>query len=461
MKNASIKTQITASILIFCILSLVTISVISIANVSIVSDDTRDLATESLEDQIIRNMEASSIESASVIERKLITAQSVIHTLVTATEEMFADDSPLGYRESYFDLQLPPDAVYNENYKGSVSMEYSTYYIPESTNETLEGMKTESMNDTIDRSANLDFFFQPVIEQHPDFWLLYVGFEEGKIFRAYPGGSRPNRQYDPTERGWYKDARNAPKGTIIITEPYKGATTGDWMISVAEAVYDGDGDLLGVVSGDLLINTIQEKVLDVSFLDTGYAALIQNDADGTVVAHPDWSLQSNVKVKISDVEDDSITQVILTEITTNKAGVVTYVRNQQTRYLAHAPILGQFVLLISVLREEAIAVVEDIDDHIESAEDSVKSTTLGLSFIIFLLVLGIGLWLGKTIATPLENLSNVAMQLSQNVTKSNLMEGIKLDLDMNRDDEIGALTQSFSKMVNSLSDEQRIDMELK
>lgn len=458
MSNLSIRTQITTSIVIFSVLSLLTISVISVVNLSIVSDNTRDLATESMEDQIMRNIQLSSNETASVISQKLISAQAVIRALVTSTEEAFKEDSPLGYRKSYFDQQLPPDTEYDDRFKKVVSMNYSTYYLPQSTNATIESMKTDAINETINRSAHMDYYFRPLMESYPEFIKLYMGFEEGHMFRGYPGDTRLNRDYDPTIRPWYIDAINAPRGDTVFTKPYPDASLRGWMISVTEAVYVDD-ELIGVIAGDLLITTIQEKVLDVSFLESGYAALIEDD--GLVVAHPDWSLESDDPVYLKDVEGDSITESLLTEITSSKEGVVTYVRDGETQYLAHVPFLEKYIFLISVPRDEAIVVVKQIDSNIDSAESSVKSTTLVLSFLTFVVVLGIGLWLGNTIASPIEDLSTIATQLSQNATKSNILDGIKLDLDLRRDDEIGELTRSFSKMVDSLSGEQKIEMEFK
>jgi methyl-accepting chemotaxis protein len=115
------------------------------------------------------------------------------------------------------------------------------------------------------------------------FAFTYLGNAEGN-FTMRPDDSMPPG-YDPRTRPWYKDA--VASGKTTLTEPYVDAATNALTLTVATPV-NKNGTNLGVVGGDLTLETLVKIVNSLNFDGMGYAFLVS--ADGKVLVHPDKAL---------------------------------------------------------------------------------------------------------------------------------------------------------------------------
>lgn len=88
-----------------------------------------------------------------------------------------------------------------------------------------------------------------VKESDEDILCMYYGTASGK-FDTYPIEEMPEG-YDATSRPWYKQAVDN-KGKVIISDPYKDASTGDNLITIARTV-EKNGQIVGVVGIDLTL----------------------------------------------------------------------------------------------------------------------------------------------------------------------------------------------------------------
>jgi methyl-accepting chemotaxis protein len=86
--------------------------------------------------------------------------------------------------------------------------------------------------------------------------------------------------YDPTGRPWYKDYVNAP-GTSI-TAPYIDMSTKKLVISIV-APAKKNGEFIGVLGTDVLLDSLVSSVLGIKLVGDGYAMLI--DKSGQVLVH--------------------------------------------------------------------------------------------------------------------------------------------------------------------------------
>lgn len=117
-----------------------------------------------------------------------------------------------------------------------------------------------------------------------DILSVYYGTASGK-FNNQPYVKMPDG-YDSTTRPWYKQAVEN-KGNVIITHPYKDASTGDNVITIAKTV-EKNGQVVGVVALDCTLATLSQKMAEKQLGDTGYVYII--DTDGTIIAHKDKTL---------------------------------------------------------------------------------------------------------------------------------------------------------------------------
>ena len=101
-------------------------------------------------------------------------------------------------------------------------------------------------------------------------------------------------------RGWYRSALRKGQesctgsvgcmGKAILSSPYQDAGSGDWMVTMAKAVYSedsvGTAGFIGVIGIDMLLSAIRESIIDFQMLETGFAMLV-DVRDKKIVAAPE------------------------------------------------------------------------------------------------------------------------------------------------------------------------------
>jgi len=92
----------------------------------------------------------------------------------------------------------------------------------------------------------------------------------------------PVENYIPVERVWYIDAV-ANCGSVIETEPYIDAITGNYIISYSRCIHDDNGLHIGVVAIDIPMVRIGEIVVNAALSDSGYGMLTA--ADMTIISY--------------------------------------------------------------------------------------------------------------------------------------------------------------------------------
>ena len=115
------------------------------------------------------------------------------------------------------------------------------------------------------------------------FMASYLGDATGS-FTIRPDAKMP-AGFDPRVRPWYKGAESS--STATVTEPYIDAATGQTIISIATASKKA-GQSVGVVGGDLSLQTLIDTLSARDFDGMGYAFLVS--ADGKILVHPDKTL---------------------------------------------------------------------------------------------------------------------------------------------------------------------------
>ncbi|MBT2341006.1 MULTISPECIES: methyl-accepting chemotaxis protein [Pseudomonas] len=118
---------------------------------------------------------------------------------------------------------------------------------------------------------------QPALTSN--FQFTYVGQANG-VFTQRPDAKMPDG-YDPRQRPWYKQAVTADK--TMLTPPYSAAV-GGLVVTIALPVKK-NGELLGVVGGDLSLDTLVKIINSVDFGGLGHAFLVSGD--GQVIVSPD------------------------------------------------------------------------------------------------------------------------------------------------------------------------------
>ncbi|MFJ7282963.1 methyl-accepting chemotaxis protein [Pseudomonas sp. NPDC099000] len=147
------------------------------------------------------------------------------------------------------------------------------------------------------------------------FMASYLGDATGH-FTIRPDAKMPDG-FDPRVRPWYKGAESS--STATLTEPYIDAATGQTIISIATASKKA-GQSVGVVGGDLSLQTLIDTLSARDFGGMGYAFLVS--ADGKILVHPDKALvmkslseafpksTPRISSDFSEVEVDGKTRIV-------------------------------------------------------------------------------------------------------------------------------------------------------
>ena len=111
---------------------------------------------------------------------------------------------------------------------------------------------------------------------------VYFGYADRNLVLVSGVGWVPDPGYDATARPWFLDA--VKSDSVIFTEPYVDAWTGNLVITVAKALTK-DGKLIGVLAADIFITDLVKVVKSVNIGEKSYAMLL--DGQGRIISHPD------------------------------------------------------------------------------------------------------------------------------------------------------------------------------
>jgi len=114
-----------------------------------------------------------------------------------------------------------------------------------------------------------------------DFLLMFGTLSSETGLRS----NNPNRKnpegIDFRERPWYKLGDSSQD--VVFTEPYMDAATKELLLSVVAPIRS-NGELKGVLGGDLSLDSIAKSVNTINFNNTGLAFI--SDSDGNIITHP-------------------------------------------------------------------------------------------------------------------------------------------------------------------------------
>ncbi len=126
-----------------------------------------------------------------------------------------------------------------------------------------------------------------------DFSDVYIGLSDGTMIDG--AGWVPPPDYDPRERPWYQRAVSEQR--LTLTRPYLDMTTWKMVIAVVTPL-TRNGKFIGVLSSDIILDTLEANVMDLRIGQFGYAFII--DSQGTVLVHQNKSLLMTTRIQESD-----------------------------------------------------------------------------------------------------------------------------------------------------------------
>ncbi|MDN5298572.1 MAG: hypothetical protein PWP51_1125 [Clostridiales bacterium] len=143
----------------------------------------------------------------------------------------------------------------------------------------LEGLKDVIQTAGPSKAAAIKTLFVDTVAENPTFTSIYFGMPDQTLWFSHDWTPTPG--FDLTVRPWYAEAVKA--GHSILTEPFQDAYTGEPVVCIAMPIYYEDGQLMGVLSGDILIGTIETALEDFTSEIGGVSYLVDSKGN-TIVA---------------------------------------------------------------------------------------------------------------------------------------------------------------------------------
>lgn len=343
--------------------------------------------------------------------------------------------------------------------------------------ELAGGVDKTQVSTELDLLGNMKYVFSPIIEVDSNLSSIYLGTQSGVtiMFSNFPPVK--NEGYDPRVRPWYIQASKSKD--VTWTETYEDAFGNGLMVTCSKACFGKDGALKGVMSADVTLKALNDKVISTQIGSLGYALLI--DDKGKVIARPE--LSSDDKKWDESFKVDNLTETNnaeLKRITDNmiarKTGVEICNFENGQKYIAYAPLTStNWSLAVVMPLDEIVKPIVETKNKIEASTVNTGNyisdfivdilKRFGLIFAILLVVMVImAIGLSGRMVKPILALNKGA----QIVGNGNL----DYNLSMNTGDEIGDLALAFNKMTQDLKtyiknlrdttvEKERIESELK
>ncbi|MEC3606132.1 methyl-accepting chemotaxis protein [Bacillus glycinifermentans] len=260
-------------------------------------------------------------------------------------------------------------------------------------------------------NATLKAKFEQYTELNQDVEGIFAGSKDG-LFVRYPFQEMPSG-YNPVDRDWYKQAV-ANKGKVVVTNPYKTASTGTLVVTIAKQTSDGSG----VVAVNMKIEALIKATDRVQIGKKGYAFI--TSADKKFVAHPtkeagtdigdsSWSKQMYAKdegIAKFNLDGDKQMAFATNKLTGWKIGGTMYTNEIEE---ASQPVLHAALITLAV------------------------SIAAGIILMFFII---------RSITGPLSELVSSAKSISGGDLTQNI--------NVRSKNEIGQLGMSFNEMAESL-----------
>ncbi|WP_349409611.1 methyl-accepting chemotaxis protein [Pseudalkalibacillus sp. SCS-8] len=183
--------------------------------------------------------------------------------------------------EAQTEAKVEQMSSYISTYLSGIEETLKRYSQDERVITALESANEEAENEDSTWKV-VDEDFANYLELNKNVAYLYIASPNKKM-KITPTLELPE-DYDPTSRPWYQSATK-DKQSVIWTDPYEDAATGEYVLTVAKTVLDPKTEeVLGVLAMDMSLNNLANVVLNTNVDYDGFPFLF--DSTGLAMVHP-------------------------------------------------------------------------------------------------------------------------------------------------------------------------------
>ncbi|MDR7071255.1 methyl-accepting chemotaxis protein [Fictibacillus barbaricus] len=280
----------------------------------------------------------------------------------------------------------------------------------------LKTLKTDETKGMKESWPIIDQDFQHFLDLNKNAAILYVGAAT-KQFKTSPKIDLPDG-FDPTGRPWYQTAIQSPE-KVMWTDPYKDASSGEYVVTVAKPVLDPENsEVLGVVGMDLSLAGLSSMINQTKVGYNGYPILL--DAKGMALVHPNEQGKNLSK------------HSFIKQMFNNEKGNINYTYKNTDRELFYNSIKDTGWKLGLVYKKA---------DLLKDAQQ-LRNTVLLFASIAVVIALLLTYFLARSIANPIRNLQKQVQLVAEG--------DLTVSVNTKSKDEVGTLTHHFNAMVENM-----------
>ncbi|MDF2651284.1 MAG: hypothetical protein K0Q73_7089 [Paenibacillus sp.] len=241
-------------------------------------------------------------------------------------------------------------------------------------------------------------------------------------------------EYDYPSWEWYQNGVNATEG-VAFTAPYYDETTDTTMITATVPFYDEQRKLLGVTTGDISLNSMQEMIQDIRVGSEGWAFMM--DKQGHLIAGRE---QDNVMESEKSVEANTslaaIGQEMIERVTQEYDGIYHGEfddgHGPVSVYYAQIPETG-WMLALAAPERELYAPLKQLTNKM----------LIVIAVALLFMAAGV-IWFSRYLNRNIEQVNRLSSRLS--------VGDFTTRLHIRTGDELEQMGDNFNRMVISLKD---------
>ncbi|NHJ47724.1 MAG: tetratricopeptide repeat protein [Asgard group archaeon] len=469
-----IRERIMVTFIVLLILPPIVMITVSSVRLGRLTEQNADDSSEALLNEEIEHLQRMSSDESQKIDELFEQIVAEVTMLDTYAEQLFDEKIPITPYQSYWwddALELAetgrniPGQHYNESYESDISFDCSCYYLPrDKITSALGGDPfnwTPELETLLNLSSNLDIAFKNMHESNPNYIWIYAAFDDPaySLFRNYPYDSMewtqfdeddnpvsPEDDWDPLEFDWYTNAASIVDNSTAFTSPYFDPI--GLIMSVGRPVHFDNGTLVGVVSVDITITTMQESILSLDVSESGYAFLI--DENGDTITHPDLVEDAepimDLEMENSSTAEQTAFQLIIDDMKGGGEDFTAFNKNDgEEWYISYNPVATTgYSLALVVPKSDILKPVNDLRADIVARSRNSILISIGLLILAFVLIVFVSISVSRRTVEPIQEF----IEFSKRVGKGDLSSELDEDTALPR--EIKGLHAALDGLLTAL-----------
>jgi methyl-accepting chemotaxis protein len=281
--------------------------------------------------------------------------------------------------------------------------------------------------------------FVPVLQNglknFPSFEFLFVIGPDGKeVYNSFDVDGKIGLQ-DLHDRAYVIASL---KGETVIGDPVVSRTSHHTIIVISAPIYNEKKEVVGVMAGSVLVDTLNEQMKIGQLGQTGEAYLVNQSGMYLTPSRFDDQLVKKGLVKNSAVLELTASNEGVTRVLNGETGIDEY-----TNPLRGQNVLGAFQPVKLSGSNWGLLVEMDSKEAFSSAT-TLRNQLILLSLGLILLVALSSLLMAQGVVKPLQEAADVALKLAQGDLEQKITHQSK--------DEIGLMVNAFQGLIAYLKD---------